>query len=85
MGDGSTLELECTIQSLNTNKNDGESNNIDDYEQDMKRYVSMYDVKQKCTICINDCMYEDYHYCLDRYGFVALGPLQNFPQLNCRQ
>ena len=44
----------------------------------MKRYVSMYDVKQKCKSCINDCIYEDYYNCLDSYGFVALGPLQCF-------
>ena len=52
----------------------------------MKRYVSMYNLKQKCMYnlkqkcksCINDCMYEDYYNCLDSYGFVALGPLLCF-------
>ena len=60
-GDSFTLELECTIQSPTTNKND----------------ENMYDIS-----CINDCMYEDYYNCLDSYGFVTLGPLQRFPQLN---
>ena len=78
MTDGSTLELECTILSPITNKNDEQSYNIENEESDIKRQVNMYDVKQKCKSCINDCMYEDYYNCLDSNGFVALGPLQRF-------
>ena len=78
------------MQSPTTNNNDENMIDIKNAESDIEPYVSMFNVKQKCMFnvkqkcksCINDCMYKDYYNCLDSYGFVALDPLQRFPQLN---